>query len=147
MRCYKVSLPKCTVQTNNIQNLPDSPTQSPQELKEIFDKSGEDIKRYINEELIPKIEDEEKNGQETIKKLIIQTYKYNAKTLADIEEKEDYTIPSAYNVNTHGLDVYYEGNLLALNEHYTERGTGQSDKIRFNFKVPKDSVLTFVIRK
>lgn len=142
-----MSLPKCTVQTNNIQNLPDSPTQSPQELKEIFDKSGEDIKNYINKGLIPKIEEEEENGQEAIKKLIIKTYKYNAKALADIEETEDYTIPSIYNVNTHGLDVYYEGNLLALNEHYTERGTGKSDKIRFNFKVPKDSVLTFVIRK
>ena len=132
-----MSLPECTVPTNNVQNLADSPTQSAQDLKKVFDQVGEDIKDYINDELIPAIN----------KKLILKTYKYNATTLAEITETEDYTIPSTYNVNTHGLDVYFEGNLLALNEHYQERGTGTSDKIRFNFTVPKDSVLTFVIRK
>lgn len=142
-----MSLPECTVPTNNVQNLADSPTQSAQELKKVFDKVGEDIKKYINETLIPDIEEEDDKVEENIKKIIIKTYKYNATTLAEIAEDEDYTIPSIYNVNTHGLDVYFEGTLLSLEEHYTERGTGQSDKIRFKFTVPKNSVLTFVIRK
>lgn len=142
-----MSLPDCTVETNNVQNLADSPTQSAQELKEIFDKAGEDIKKYINDELIPAINKDISDSQSATQKLILKTYKYNATTLTDIKETEDYTIPSTYNVNTHGLDVYFEGNLLALNEHYQERGTGTSDKIRFNFIVPKDSVLTFIIRK
>lgn len=142
-----MSLPECTVPTNNVQNLADSPTQSAQELKKVFDKAGEDIKNYINDELIPEIENSDKETEDNTKKLIIKTYKYNVTTLADITETEDYTIPSTYNVNTHGLDVYFEGTLLALGENYQERGTGTSDKIRFNFTVPKDSLLTFVIRK
>lgn len=142
-----MSLPECTVPTNNVQNLADSPTQSAQDLKKVFDQAGEDIKNYINDKLIPKIEKSDKETEDNTKKLIIKTYKYNVTTLADITETEDYTIPSTYNVNTHGLDVYFEGSLLALNENYQERGTGTSDKIRFNFTVPKDSLLTFVIRK
>lgn len=142
-----MSLPECTVPTNNVQNLADSPTQSAQDLKKVFDQAGEDIKNYINDELIPEIEKSDKETEDNTKKLIIKTYKYNVTTLADITETEDYTIPSTYNVNTHGLDVYFEGSLLALNENYQERGTGTSDKIRFNFTVPKDSLLTFVIRK
>lgn len=142
-----MSLPECTVPTNNVQNLADSPTQSAQDLKKVFDQAGEDIKNYINDKLIPEIEKSDKETEDNTKKLIIKTYKYNVTTLAAITETEDYTIPSAYNVNTHGLDVYFEGSLLALNENYQERGTGTSDKIRFNFTVPKDSLLTFVIRK
>nr|DAD98149.1 MAG TPA: hypothetical protein [Myoviridae sp. cthRr4] len=142
-----MSLPECTVPTNNVQNLADSPTQSAQDLKKVFDQAGEDIKNYINDKLIPEIEKSDKETEDNTKKLIIKTYKYNVTTLADITETEDYTIPSTYNVNTHGLDVYFEGSLLALNENYQERGTGTSDKIRFNFTVPKDSLLTFVIRK
>lgn len=142
-----MSLPECTVPTNNVQNLADSPTQSAQDLKKVFDQAGEDIKSYINDKLIPEIEKSDKETEDNTKKLIIKTYKYNVATLADITETEDYTIPSTYNVNTHGLDVYFEGSLLALNENYQERGTGTSDKIRFNFTVPKDSLLTFVIRK
>ena len=142
-----MSLPECTVPTNNVQNLADSPTQSAQDLKKVFDQAGEDIKNYINDKLIPEIEKSDKETEDNTKKLIKKTYKYNVTTLADITETEDYTIPSTYNVNTHGLDVYFEGSLLALNENYQERGTGTSDKIRFNFTVPKDSLLTFVIRK
>lgn len=142
-----MSLPECTVPTNNVQNLANSPTQSAQDLKKVFDQAGEDIKNYINDKLIPEIEKSDKETEDNTKKLIIKTYKYNVTTLADITETEDYTIPSTYNVNTHGLDVYFEGSLLALNENYQERGTGTSDKIRFNFTVPKDSLLTFVIRK
>lgn len=142
-----MSLPECTVPTNNVQNLADSPTQSAQDLKKVFDQAGEDIKNYINDKLIPEIEKSDKETEDNTKKLILKTYKYNATTLAEITETEDYTIPATYNVNTHGLDVYFEGSLLALNENYQERGTGTSDKIRFNFTVPKDSLLTFVIRK
>ena len=68
-----MSLPECTVNTNNIQNLPDSPTISAQELKQEFDKSGKDIKNYINETLIPAIEnlvrEESKNATDKINKV------------------------------------------------------------------------------
>lgn len=51
-----MSLPECTVNTNNIQNLPDSPTMTADELKQEFDKSGKDIKNYINEILLPAVQ-------------------------------------------------------------------------------------------
>ena len=50
-----MSLPECTVNTNNIQNLPDSPTLTADELKQEFDKSGKGIKDYINDILLPAI--------------------------------------------------------------------------------------------
>lgn len=142
-----MSLPECTVETNNVQNLADSPTQSAEELKKVFDKAGDDIKKYINDSLLPAISKDIADGKTETQKLILKTYKYNVTTLAEISSTEDYTIPSTYKVNTHGLDVYFEGTLLALNENYTERGTGDSNKIRFNFTVPRNSLLTFIIRK
>lgn len=51
-----MSLPTCTVSTNNIQNLPDAPNLSSDELKQKFDKSGKDLKDYINEILLPAVE-------------------------------------------------------------------------------------------
>ena len=63
-----MSLPECTVNTNNIQNLPDSPTLSSAELKQEFDKSGKDLKNYLNEVLLPavkKLVRDEKSNLET----------------------------------------------------------------------------------
>ena len=142
-----MDLTNCEVVTNNIQALPDTPAISSEELKKTFDKTGDDLKKFINNTLIPEIEQGTEENNEKIEKKIIKIYKYNVKALAEIEEDTDYTIPSTYKVNTSGLDVYFEGCLLEPNEHYVERGTGDSDKIRFKFNVPKDSLLGFVIRK
>lgn len=142
-----MDLTNCEVVTNNIQALSDTPAISSEELKKTFDKTGDDLKKFINNTLIPEIEQGTEENNEKIEKKIIKTYKYNVKALAEIEEDTDYTIPSTYKVNTSGLDVYFEGCLLEPNEHYVERGTGDSDKIRFKFNVPKDSLLGFVIRK
>lgn len=142
-----MDLTSCEVVTNNIQNLPDTPAIGADELKETFDKTGDDLKNFINDTLIPEIEQGTKQNNEEIEKKIIKTSKYNVKTIAEIAEDEDYTIPATYKVNTSGLDVYFEGCLLEPNEHYVERGTGESSTIRFKFNVPKDSLLGFVIRK
>ena len=142
-----MELTNCEVTTNNIQNLPDAPAIGSDELKKRFDKTGDDLKKYINETLIPEIKEGVKDNQEEISKEIIKTYRYNVTTLAEIKENEDYTIPTTYKVNTNGLDVYFEGCLLEPNENYVERGTGDSSTIRFLFDVPKDSLLGFVIRK
>lgn len=142
-----MDLTSCEVVTNNIQNLPDTPAIGADELKETFDKTGDDLKNFINDTLIPEIEQGTKQNNEEIEKKIIKTSKYNVKTIAEIAEDEDYTIPATYKVNTSGLDVYFEGCLLEPNEHYVERGTGESSAIRFKFNVPKDSLLGFVIRK
>ena len=47
-----MSLTKCEVVTDNIQNLPNSPALSPDELKQTFDKTGKDLKDYINDFII-----------------------------------------------------------------------------------------------
>lgn len=142
-----MSLTNCEVKTNNIQELPDSPSMSSTELKQTFDKSSKDIKDYLNETLIPEIEKLSDDTKTEIKKLILKTTKYEVVTNADISTSDDYTLPDTYKVNTNGLDVYYEGCLLALNTNYKELGSGLSNKIRFGWDIKKGSNLTFVIRK
>lgn len=142
-----MDLTNCEVVTNNIQSLPDTPAIGADELKKKFDQTGDDLKQYINNTLIPEIEEQTDEANEEVAKKILKTYKYDIKTLAEIKEDEDYTIPSTYKVNTSNLDVLFEGQFLIINEHYVERGTGKSSTIRFKFDVPKDSLLSFIIRK
>ena len=142
-----MDLTNCEVVTNNIQSLPDTPAIGADELKKKFDQTGDDLKQYINNTLIPEIEEQTDEANEEVAKKILKTYKYDVKTLAEIKEDEDYTIPSTYKVNTSNLDVLFEGQFLIINEHYVERGKGESRTIRFKFDVPKDSLLSFIIRK
>lgn len=51
-----MSLSKFTGDTNNIQSLPDQPSISASELKAKFDKTGADIKEYINNTLTEEID-------------------------------------------------------------------------------------------
>lgn len=94
-----MSLPVCTVNTNNIQNLSDSPALAPNELKQAFDKSSKDLKDYLNDILLPAVEklvrDEKANLETAI----------NNKILADNKKKyhigkiimtTDNTNPSEY---------------------------------------------------
>lgn len=68
-----MSLPECTVNTANIQNLPDSPNMSASELKQKFDKAGKEIKNYINDLLIPAIEDLVKTEKNTLSNSLKQS--------------------------------------------------------------------------
>ena len=74
-----MSLPVCTVSTNNIQNLPDAPNLSSDELKQEFDKSGKDFKDYINGILLPAVEnlvkDEKANLELAINNKILEDNK------------------------------------------------------------------------
>lgn len=88
-----MSLPNCEVETNNIQKLPDSPALPPNELKQCFDKAGKDLKDYINDSLIPEIEDADEEVKNIIQKQILKTYKYSVTTSVVIAENEDYTVP------------------------------------------------------
>jgi len=51
-----MSLTKLTENVSNVSNLADKPSISADELKRIFDKGNETIKKYINEVLIPEVE-------------------------------------------------------------------------------------------
>lgn len=51
-----MSLPRLTDNVSNISNLDDKPSISADELKKLFDKGSETIKKYINEALIPEVE-------------------------------------------------------------------------------------------
>lgn len=141
-----MSLPRCEVETNNVQSLPDTPAISSRELKEVFDKTGKDLKDFLNG-LIPEIEKADDEVKSIVQGEILGVYKFHMVTNSVIKENEDFTVSEVYEVNSHCLDVFFEGELLILNEHYQERGTGKSNKIRFNFEVPKGSNLVFVVRK
>nr|DAR70731.1 MAG TPA: Baseplate structural protein [Caudoviricetes sp.] len=47
---------KFTSDVGNIQKLADRPQLEPKALKEVFDKAGEDIKKYVAETLVPEME-------------------------------------------------------------------------------------------
>lgn len=53
-----MSLTKFNGATNNIRGLADKPTQSALQLKTLFDKTGDDLKTYINETLTTEIDAE-----------------------------------------------------------------------------------------
>lgn len=142
-----MDLTRCEVNVNNVQNLPDTPAISASELKQTFDKTGKDLKDFINNTMLPEMEDGVSKSEEKTSKKIINTSKFNVKPATDIQANVDYTVPTTYEVNASALDVFFEGCLLNINEHYTERGTGNSNKIRFTFTVPKNSLLSFIVRK
>lgn len=48
-----MAIRECTVNTNNISQLPDDPALTPSEIKAEFDQAATDLKNYINNELIP----------------------------------------------------------------------------------------------
>lgn len=51
-----MALSKFTGETNNIQSLPDQPTETAMELKAKFDKTGAELKDYINNTLTEEID-------------------------------------------------------------------------------------------
>lgn len=53
-----MSLTKFNGETNNIQGLADKPTQTASQLKTLFDKTGDDLKTYINGTLTAEIDTE-----------------------------------------------------------------------------------------
>ena len=59
-------LTKFTANVNNIQGLSDEPNTidglTSQQLKAKFDKAGSDIKEYLNDTLLPEIEEETSNN-------------------------------------------------------------------------------------
>lgn len=57
-----IDLPKLTEDLNNIQSLEDQPTLTSDELKQEFDKAGNTIKDYLNNILVPKIQQEMNNS-------------------------------------------------------------------------------------
>lgn len=83
------SLTKLTEDLNNVQSLEDQPTITSNELKQTFDKAGNDIKDYINNILIPDVrkaleEVDESLRAELEKKLAELTKKMNT-----LQEKLD----------------------------------------------------------
>lgn len=60
-----MALSKMTTNVNNIQGLSDRPNTADgltsSQLKEKFDKAGQDIKNYLNDTLVPEMEEKLKN--------------------------------------------------------------------------------------
>ena len=69
-----MDLTNCEVVTNNIQSLPDTPAIGADELKKKFDQTGDDLKQFINNTLIPEIEEQTDEANEEVTKKILKTY-------------------------------------------------------------------------
>lgn len=133
----EIDLTKFLTDVKNIQALPDKPAQTSNELKQLFDKAGEDIKNYINNELIieikeaftkifevldnksEQIETSTKNIRDlenNIKQIEESTTikKYRIKDLDDPQMPDGPIIdlPFYYKTNTDALDIYLNGEYL-----------------------------------
>lgn len=86
-----MSLPECTVNTANIQNLPDSPNISADELKQEFDKAGKELKEYINDLLIPAIENLVRTEKDTLSRSLSETSTKLNNNLIEANSKIDKT--------------------------------------------------------
>lgn len=142
-----MSISNCEVVTNNVQSLPDNPTVSSSELKAKFDKTGDDLKKYINESLIPNINEELNIINEALNSTLLREYRNDIKLAIELEANTEFRIPTSYKVGSNNLKVFYEGNLLTVDKHYVEVGTGESSIIKFGWKLPQNSNLTFIVRK
>lgn len=142
-----MSISNCEVVTNNVQSLPDNPTVSSSELKAKFDKTGDDLKKYINESLIPNINEELNIINEALNSTLLREYRNDIKLATELEANTEFRIPTSYKVGSNNLKIFYEGNLLTVDKHYVEVGTSESNIIKFGWKLPQNSNLTFIVRK
>lgn len=76
-----MELTKCEVNTNNIENLSDTPAMESKELKKLFDKTGKDIKNFLNETHIKEVED--------ILRTIIETPTISVVSTLDSTSRDD----------------------------------------------------------
>jgi len=80
-----MALTKFTTDVANIQKLPDAPTTTPTELKQLMDKAGENIKDYINNTLTP----EQDLFNAFIESLTSEQWGYLANITSDIQTQLD----------------------------------------------------------
>ncbi len=80
-----MALTKFTTDVANIQKLPDAPTTTPTELKQLMDKAGENIKDYINNTLTP----EQDSFNAFIESLTSAQWGYLANITSDIQTQLD----------------------------------------------------------
>lgn len=136
----EIDITKFLTDVKNIQALPDKPAETADKLKQLFDKAGEDIKKYINDELIVEIKEafaktfeviENKSGEietskenineiekninelekaTTISKYKIERFNYNENLEYFFGDVID--LPFYYKTNTNALDVYLNGEYL-----------------------------------
>lgn len=133
----EIDITKFLTDVKNIQALPDKPTETADKLKQLFDKAGEDIKKYINDELIVEIKEAfekafevienkseeietskeniseiEKNINELEKSTAIKKYKIKELNNPEMIARAIIDLPFYYKTNTNALDVYLNGEYL-----------------------------------
>lgn len=97
-------LSKLTDDLNNIQNLPDKPTLSAEQIKALFDKAGIDIKTYINDTLTSEIDDivtAIQSGKIDTNKIINDLTTGGANNVASAEMIKELNNIKANSVHTH----------------------------------------------
>lgn len=156
-----MSLTECQVNTNVIENLPNSPNLDPQQLKRKFDKEATEMKKYINETLTKEADKELNKRVEKITGKGLSTNDFTNElrqrvensdsseitkiiTVSKISANENYTVPK-YVIANNSLSIYFEGEKLIKDENYIEV---DSTHIQFkDWTVPIGSKLEIVIKK
>lgn len=146
-----MSLSKLTKNLNNISSLPDKPNLSADDLKSTFDKSGNDIKEYINSVLTDEIDEMELNLKKSIQdnKTKIENNQKNVFNLI-------YPVGSVYiSVNDVSPNILFGGTwerlkdkfLVGAGDNYESGSTGgnatHTHKVKaHNHTTSNSSVLT-----
>lgn len=113
-------LNECKASVDNISGLDDTPTVSTSELKAAFDKSGREIKGYLNETLIPHVNDEIIKGIENTDASIkaLQTTVNNNKSDLNKVIPKVYTSESGSALNTSPKIVFSKTVPTTLSTNY-----------------------------
>lgn len=108
-----MALTKLEENLNTIENLPDSPTLEPDELKREFDKSSILIKKYINEILTVEIDKLISSTSNEIKKMISSSKEEFNKKINDSKTEINKTINNSNkNVEDKIKQIYHVGKII-----------------------------------
>ena len=96
-----MSLTKFNNNVNNVQSLANRPTQNANQLKEVFDKAGVDIKAYLNNVLTEQIDNlisQKTDEINNIKSNEVSLYLYNTIIISDSDNHKYIKIPLIENI-------------------------------------------------
>lgn len=128
-----MALPNCNVNTDVISNLADTPSLTPAELKEKFDKEATDLKGYINTLLNPAIENLVQDVKDSI---LNKTY-----PVGSIYMSTNSTSPA--NIFGGTWEIIKDRFLLSAGDDYTSGQTGGEKEHRLERSELPNYVLGF----
>lgn len=118
-----MSLSKFNENVNNHQSLPDQPSQTSSELKQLFDKASNDIKTYINDTLTAEIDaliSAIQNGKIDVSKIVNDLTTGGANNVASAEMIKSLNTNKANASHTHTKSQISDFTHTHDDRYYTE---------------------------